>query len=201
MSRIRGAKNFYTADVETNTASTYEAGTPEKTERIISISIDTTQESETLYSDDEVEEDVDGVVEKTGKVQLNYLSNATKVKLLGGSIDANGVYFPPEDNAAKKHKAIGFEADTGAGKRMLVWYYDVVFNLPSFQAETAEGKPKTQTVELEFKSYKCKKLGKHFASLDENGTTANKVTADKWFTSVYSSIATTAATETEISNT
>lgn len=195
MARIRGAKNFYTADVTTNTEENYTAGTTKKTERIISISIDNKQDSETLYSDDEVEEDVYGVVETTGKVELNYLSNDTKADLLGGSIDANGVYFPPSDNAAKKHKAIGFECDTGAGKKRYVWYYDVVFSIPSFSAETAEGKPKTQTTELEFKAYKNKKIGKHYADLDENGEKANKITAKNWFTKVYDTVAETAETE------
>ena len=52
MARIRGANNFHLADVETNTEEEYKAKTPEKTERIISISIDTKEDSETLYSDD-----------------------------------------------------------------------------------------------------------------------------------------------------
>ena len=195
MARIRGANNFHTADLTENTEESYVAGTPEKTERIVSIEIDTSQDSETLYSDDEVEEDIFGVVETTGKIEVNYLSNETKVKLIGGEIDKNGVYFPPED-AEKKHKAMGFKAPTGNGKNRYVWYYDVVFSMPSFKAETAEGKPKTQTTELEFKAYKNKKLGKHYADLDENGESANKVTASKWFTKVYDSIATTAETET-----
>lgn len=195
MARIRGANSFYTADVEANTEETYTAKTPEKTERIVSISIDNKQDSESLYSDDEVEEDVYGVVETTGKVELNYLSNETKVKLLGGAIDANGVYFPPLEDAEKKHKAIGFKAPTGGGKNRYIWYYDVVFSIPSFSAETAEGKPKTQTTELEFKAYKNKKLGKHYADLDENGEKANKITAKNWFTKVYDTVAETAATE------
>ena len=195
MARIRGANNFHTADVESNTETEYTAGTPERTERIISIDIDNSQDSEPLYSDDEVEEDVYGVVETTGKIELNYLSNATKVKLIGGSIDANGVYFPPADDAEKKHKAMGFKAPTGGGKNRYIWYYDVVFSIPAFKAETAEGKPKTQTTELEFKAYKNKKIGKHYADLDENGEKANKITAKNWFTKVYDTVAETAATE------
>lgn len=107
MARIRGANSFHTANVETNTETEYSAGEPVKTERIIAIEIDNKVDSETLYSDDEVEEEVDGVPEITGKVELNYLSNETKVLMYGGEIDKNGVYFPPEEGADKKHRAMG----------------------------------------------------------------------------------------------
>lgn len=185
MARIRGANNFHLADVESNTEEEYKAGKPEKTERIIGINIDTKEDSETLYSDDEVEEDVYGTPEVTGKVELNYLSNETKVKIFGGFIDANGVYFPEEDGSPKVHKALGFRAPTGGGKTKNVWYYDAIFEKPSTKAETSEGKPKTSTIELNFKCYKNKKLGKHYCDLDTNTKTANTELAKKWFESVY----------------
>ena len=185
MARIRGANNFHLADVETNTEEEYKSGTPEKTERIISISIDTKEDAETLYSDDEIEEDVYGTPEVTGKVELNYLSNETKQKIYGGEIDANGVYFPPSDTTIKKHKALGFRAPTGGGKNKNVWYYDVIFEQPSIKAETAENKPKSTTIELSFKCYKNKKLGKHYCDLDTNTKTASDTLAKNWFKSVY----------------
>ena len=68
MARIRGANSFYTADVEANTEETYTAKTPEKTERIVSVSIDSKQDSESLYSDDEVEEeDIDALLIKVNQ--------------------------------------------------------------------------------------------------------------------------------------
>lgn len=185
MARIRGANSFHLADVETNTEEEYKAGTPEKTERIISISIDTKEDAETLYSDDEIEEDVYGTPEVTGKVELNYLSNETKVKIYGGEIDSNGVYFPPTDTTIKKHKALGFRAPTGGGKNKNIWYYDVIFEQNSVKAETAENKPKTSTVELSFKCYKNHKIGKHYCDLDTNTKTASTDLAKNWFKSVY----------------
>ena len=94
MARIKGAKNFHLAVVTNNTKEAYEVETPEKAERIISAEINTSAESEDVYSDDEVEETVYGTVEKTGKVVLNYLSPETKVLMFGGEIDKDGVYFP-----------------------------------------------------------------------------------------------------------
>lgn len=186
MARVRGANNFHLADVETNTEEEYMAGKPEKTERIIGIEIDTKEDSETLYSDDEVEEDVYGTPEVTGKVELNYLSNETKVKIYGGFIDSNGVYFPEEEGSPKIHKALGFKAPTGGGKAKYVWYYDVIFEKPAFKAETSENKPKTQTIELSFKCYKNKKIGKHYCDLDTNSKNANTEISNKWFETVYS---------------
>lgn len=189
MPRIRGANSFHLADVTENTEEEYKAETPYKAERLISIEIEPKKDSETLYSDDEVEEDVYGTAEVTGKVTFNYLTNETKVKLYGGSIDAKGVYFPPLEDAPVIHKAMGFRAPTGSGKNKYLWYYDVVFSEPKFKAESGENKPKTQTVEIDFKCYKNKKLGRHCCDLDENSQTADGDTASKWFKTVYTDIA------------
>ena len=190
MPRIRGANSFHLADVSENTEENYTVGKPYKAERLISIEIDTKKDSETLYSDDEVEEDVYGTIEMTGKVTLNYLTNETKVKILGGSIDTKGVYFPPIEGGEVLHKAMGFKAPTGGGKNKFIWYQDVVFSEPKFKAESAENKPKTQTVEVEFKCYKNKKIGRHYCDLDQNSENADSTVASQWFDSVYSEIAT-----------
>lgn len=190
MPRIRGANSFHLADVSENTEENYTVGKPYKAERLISIEIDTKKDSETLYSDDEVEEDVYGTIEMTGKVTFNYLTNETKVKLFGGSIDTKGVYFPPIEGGEVLHKAMGFKAPTGGGKNKFIWYQDVVFSEPKFKAESAENKPKTQTVEVEFKCYKNKKIGRHYCDLDQNSENADSTVASQWFDSVYSEIAT-----------
>lgn len=189
MARIRGANSFHIASITTNTTAEYTADKPKKCERIISIEIEEKEDSETLYSDDEVEEDVYGTPEVTGKVELNYLSNETKLDFFGGVIDNNGVYFPPDELADKKHNAILFKAPTGGGKYKYICYYDVIFEKPKFGAETAENKPKTKTVELSFKAYKNKKIGKHYCDLDTNTSSADDATAKAWFESVYSEIA------------
>lgn len=187
MARIKGVNSFYLADVTTNTESSYVAGTPVKTERIVSIDIDDKVDSDTVYSDDEVEEEIYGTIEKTGKVKLNYLSNETKVSLFGGTIDVDGVYFPPGD-FIPRHKAMGFKMPTSSGKSKYVWYYDVVFELPALKAETGENKPKVQDVELAFKCYKNKKLNTHLADLDTNSLNANATVAANWFNSVKASL-------------
>lgn len=196
MARIRGANNFHTAEVTENSKDNYTVGTLTKTERIINIELDVKEDSEVLYSDDEIEEYVYGTPERTGKVELNYLSNDTKVKLIGGVIDKNGVYFPPAEDAAKKHVALAFKAPTGGGKARLVVYYDVVFTEPQFKAETAESKPKSSTCELEFVCYKNKKIDKHYADLDTNGEESNSIIEGKWFTEVYDEIADAITVET-----
>lgn len=183
MARIKGAKNFHLAEVISNEIDSYEAGTPEKAERLISIEIETKSESEDVYSDDEVEETVYGTVERTGKVTLNYLTPETKLKMFGGEIDKDGVYFPPGE-VEVKHRALGFQMPTTGGKNKYAWYYDVVFEYPNEKAETSEGKPKIQSVEINFKCYKNKKLNTHVAELDMNGKTANKGKEKKWFMEV-----------------
>lgn len=183
MARIKGAKNFHLAEIVSNKIDSYEVGTPEKAERLISIEIETKSESEDVYSDDEVEETVYGTVERTGKVTLNYLTPETKLKMFGGEIDKDGVYFPPGE-VEVKHHALGFQMPTTGGKNKYAWYYDVVFEYPNEKAETAEGKPKIQNVEINFKCYKNKKLNTHVAELDMNGKTANKEKEKTWFTEV-----------------
>lgn len=185
MARIKGAKNFHLASVTKND-DTYTVDSPEKCERLISIEIDTKAESEDVYSDDEIEETIYGVIEKTGKVTLNYLTPETKVLMFGGEIDNDGIYFPPGE-VEIKHNALGFQMPTTGGKNKYVWYYDVVFEYPQEKAETAEGKPKLQQVEIPFKCYKNRELNTHVAELDMNGSTASSSKESTWFTTVPTS--------------
>lgn len=185
MARIKGAKNFHLADVTKND-DTYTAGTPEKCERLIGIDIETKVDSEDAYSDDEVEETVYGTIAKTGKVTLNYLTPETKVLMFGGEIDKDGVYFPPGE-VEVKHHAMGFQMPTTGGKNKYAWYYDVVFEYPNEKAETSEGKPKLQQIEIPFKCYKNNQLDTHVAELDMNGKTANAAKEKTWFTTVPTS--------------
>lgn len=191
MARIKGAKNFHLAEVTSNTEESYVAEKPEKCERLIGIEIETKTESEDAYSDDEVEETVYGTAQKTGKVTLNYLTPETKVLMFGGEIDKDGVYFPPGE-VEVKHRAMGFEMPTTGGKTKKAWYYDVVFEYPKEKAETSEGKPKLQQVEIDFKCYKNRQLDTHVAELDMNGKTPNEAKAKTWFTTVPTTKATTA---------
>ena len=183
MARIKGAKNFHLASVTKNEIEGYEVGKPAKAERLIGIEIETKAESEDVYSDDEVEETVYGTVEKTGKVTLNYLTPETKLLMFGGEIDKDGVYFPPGE-VEVKHHALGFQMPTTGGKNKYAWYYDVVFEYPNEKAETSEGKPKIQSVEINFKCYKNRELNTHIAELDMNGKTANVEKEKTWFTNV-----------------
>ena len=182
MARIKGAKNFHLAGVTANN-ETYTAETPKKCERLIAIEIETKAESEDAYSDDEVEETVYGTVERTGKVTLNYLTPETKLLMFGGEIDKDGVYFPPGE-VEVKHNALGFQMPTTGNKNKYAWYYDVVFEYPNEKAETAEGKPKLQQVEIPFKCYKNRELDTHVAELDMNGETANVAKEKTWFKQV-----------------
>lgn len=192
MARIKGAKNFHLASVTENTNEEYTVETPTKCERLVSIEIETKVDSEDVYSDDEVEETIYGTVEKTGKVSLNYLTPETKVLMFGGEIDKDGVYFPPADTQVIHH-AMGFQMPTTGSKNKYAWYYDVVFSYPSEKAETQEGKPKIQDVEIEFKCYKNRKLQTHVAELDMNGATASVAKEKTWFTTVPVEKATTVA--------
>lgn len=196
MPRIKGAKNFHLAPVTSNTENSYVAGEPQKRERLIGIEIETKCEGEDAYSDDEVEETVYGTVEKSGKVTLNYLTPETKLELFGGEIDKDGVYFPPGEFKVKHH-AMGWQMPTTGGKQKYAWYYDTVFEYPGEKAETAEGKPKLQQVEISFKCYKNRQLDTHVAELDMNGETANVEKEKTWFAKVPTTKA-TAPTEAEV---
>lgn len=194
MARIKGAKNFYIAEVTKND-TTYTAGTPEKIPGLISLEIDEKCDSEEVYSDDEIEEEIYGTVVKEGKITLSYLTPELKVKFFGGEIDKDGVYFAPGKKEVK-HLASGFEATTSGKGSKYVWYYDTVFSLEKSKYETSEGKPKPQEQEISFKCYKNKQLDTHVIELDMNGATANSVKAAKWFTAVPTSKATTVTTST-----
>lgn len=197
MPRIIDAKNFHTADVTSNSIESYVAGTPKLKPGLIAIEIETGAESEEVYSDGEVEDEIYGTVVKSGKITLAYMTGEDKVEFFGGEIDADGVYFPPGE-VQTVHKALGFQAPTKDKTKGMsnkyVWYYDVVFSYPKESAETKENKPKPQQVELDFKCYKNLKLNTHVAELDMNGEKANKVAEGKWFTEVPIKKATTAST-------
>lgn len=174
MARIKGVKNLCIAPVTSNTPELYTAGEVEKIPHLISLSVDTKNDSEDVYSDDIVEETVYGTVMKEGKVVIGYLTPELKAKLLGGEVDNKGVYYEV-DGTTPKHFALGFEATTTSGKSKYVWYYDVQFSLEtSDEYETAKDKPSIGEVELSFKCYLNKNLKTHVAELDGNGAKADE---------------------------
>ena len=182
--RIRGARNFHVADVTENTETNYVATEPKRSEKLVGISMDVSTESEEVYSDDETEETMYGASKVTGTVTVNYLTNESKKEFFGGEIDSEGVYYPPAI-PEEKHKAIGFEAPIDSlGNLKKVWLYDVLFEMPGEKAETQEGKPKPQTVEIKFSAYNRKNYNTYKADVDTCDEGVSEEVKNNWFEKV-----------------
>ncbi len=142
-----GLKDIYIAEVTENSTSNYTVGTPTKLARALSAKITDKFESETLTSDDSVEDVIEDYVNSEIEISINTLSNEDYAKLYD-TLYKNG-YLLKSSNDKAKEIALGFRSKRTDGTYDFVWYYCGKFNeRPDEEFETKGDKISTQTASL-----------------------------------------------------
>lgn len=187
-----GLKDIYVAEVLTNTESAYETDTPYKLARALSAKITDKYNTETLYSDDAVEEVIEQFAETDIEIGVNTLSNEDYSKLYNTLYD-NGFLVKSQEDQAKE-VALGYRVKRTDGTYDFVWNYAGKFTeRPEESLETQGEKINTQTATLKGVFYARQKadtinsVEKHLTSIKvnecellESNTEAKEVIKD-WF--------------------
>lgn len=154
-SRVVGLKDICVAEVTTNDATTYAAGTPTRLAKAITATIKETFEVEYLYSDDEVEDTTETFVKAEIELEVNRLTPGDYA-LLFDSLYKSGYLVKSESDRAKE-VALGFRAKQNNGKYEFVWYYCGKAEHPEESYETIKDKKTAQTQKITFTFYARKK--------------------------------------------
>lgn len=184
MSRPIGLKDIHIATIEsdTSTATTYK--TPEKLERAIKAKISPKSNSETLYSDDSVEEVLEEFESCDVEIELNQLSVESRAKLQGAKIDSNGVLIESKNDIAPEI-ALGFKAKKSNGKYRYIWLLKGKFSLTEDEYETKTDKPNAKTSTLKGTFYARESDEAWRFKVDQDGEGVNDTVITNWFKNVY----------------
>lgn len=145
-SRICGAKDVHIALVKKNSSNEYEADTPIKLARTLSIKVSDKFTQEKLYSDDLVEDIVESYEGSEIEIGVNTLA-PQDYAILFENLYKNGFLLKAAGDGAREI-AIGWRAKKRNGKYEFVWYYCGKLERPEQVYETKEDKIKTQTATL-----------------------------------------------------
>lgn len=142
-----GLKDIYIAPVITNTASAYEVGEPVPFSRALSAKITYKYNSETLRSDDGVEDITENLESIDVELGVHTLTNKQYTLLYDCSY-VNGYLLRSAEDKAKE-VAIGFRTKRTDNTYDFYWYYVGKFTeRPDESYETEAEKPKTQTATI-----------------------------------------------------
>lgn len=183
MSRIIGLKDLYIAtlktDVATGTpATTYD--TPIKLERAISAKITPKINTESVYSDDCLEETLSSFDSIDVEIGVNQLSIESRA-LLQGITQHNGEIAEGSEDIAP-YLALGFKSLKSNGKYMYVWLLKGKFELAEDEYDTKADKISSKTPSLKGTFGPRLSDNKYRIIADEEKAQAARITA--WFTAV-----------------
>lgn len=186
-----GLDNLVIADIieDANGEETY--GTPEKLAKAIQANISVELLEAILYADDAASEVVKKF--KQGGLSLNVddLGKAMASRLLGATVDTNGVLISTAEDVAKP-VAVGFRALKANGKYRYFWLYRVVFGIPANNTQTKGDSITFNTPTIEgtiMARNRADSNGKHpwktEVTVGEGTITETSSVIANWFTSVY----------------
>ena len=142
--RRMGLKDVYVALVTSDTTTEYVTDTPVLLARALSAKITEKKTTDTLYSDDTIEDFVESLDSIDVEIDLADL-DPQQESLLRGSTFANG-FLVDNENDLSNTVAIGWRARRTDGKYEFVWLYCGRFNQDSENDyETRGDKIKTQS--------------------------------------------------------
>ncbi|OOM75500.1 major tail protein [Clostridium sp. BL-8] len=183
MPRIKGLKDISFAKLLTDVAgkeATYD--TVKKYERSVTAKITPKSESETEYSDDNVEEVVNQFSQIDVEIELNMISTQTRAFLQGSKV-VNGILIESKDDVAP-YVAMIFKAKKSNGKYRYVCLYKGKFELSEDNYETEADKIKTQTASLKATFMAREFDGNYRLMADEDTEDIVAADLEKWFTAV-----------------
>lgn len=183
MSRTIGLRDISFAELLTDKRgkeATY--GPVKKYERSVSAKLTPKTNSDTSYSDDEVEDIVTTFSQVDVEIELNQLSVATRAFLQGSKV-VNGVLIENKDDQAP-YVYMVFKSKKANGKFRYVCLYKGKFELVADEHQTQEDKVKQGTAKLKG-TFVCREFDGNYRLIsdsDDDGVV--EADLEKWFTTV-----------------
>jgi phi13 family phage major tail protein len=181
MGRVVGLRDIYFAKqlTDTDAGATYSA--PVEIARAINAKISPKTSSEKWYSNDSVEEVIEGFDSIDVEVEVNDLTLASRA-LLQGLTTSNGELVETNNDIAPVG-ALLFRSKTSTGKYRYVVLYKGKFSLTEDEYASQADKVESKTPKLKGTFY-AREDGKWRFILDENETGASTTKIGAWFTAV-----------------
>ena len=199
-SRDCGLKDIYAAEVTQDDEKGYTTSAPRKIARAIKAKISDKWSSETIYSDDSVEDTTTTYEGTEVEIEVNALAPQDKAFILGHKYENGYLIKSANDNPPKL--ALGYRVRKVNGKYDFVWLYAGGFKEGlDEEHDTKEAKTVTKTKTLKGKFYQRQKDGEYHISVDESnlagGDTEAKAAIENWFSKVQEKGAGAAAASIE----
>lgn len=151
MSRVRGFRDVYIAEVLKNTETEYVCNNPIKLFKAISGKINVKRNSEKTYADDAVDEIIDSFEAVEVELEGDALTMEKIALLRSAKLDKGVLTESIEDET--KEIALGFRVKTKGGKYNFHWYYCGKFDgedSDEFETQADKPAPKTKTLKGTF---------------------------------------------------
>lgn len=182
MPRQIGLRDIHIATVtsDDSTATVYE--TPVKLERAISAKLSPKVNSDTVYSEDSIEDIITNFDSVDVEIELNQLSLTSRATLQGAKV-IKGVLIENKDDIAPII-ALGFKSKKSNKKYRYVWLLKGKFELVVDEYDTEAEKPKAQSTKLKGTFYPREFDGNYRFIADEDAEGIDATIISGWFTSV-----------------
>ena len=182
MARQIGLRDIHIALLtkDDDTGVTYEV--PAKLERAISAKLSPKANSESIYSDDTVEDIITAFEGVDVEIEINQLSLESRAKLQGSKV-VKGVLIESKDDMPPT-LALGFKSKKNNGKYRYVWLLKGKFELASDEYDTEAEKPQPKSAKLKGTFFARANDGNYRFIADEDATGIDQTIITAWFTAV-----------------
>jgi len=182
MPRQIGLRDIHIATLtsDDSTATVYE--TPVKLERAISAKLSPKVNSDTVYSEDSIEDIITNFDSVDVEIELNQLSLTSRATLQGAKV-IKGVLIENKDDIAPTI-ALGFKSKKSNKKYRYVWLLKGKFELVVDEYDTEAEKPKAQSAKLKGTFYPREFDGNYRFIADEDIVGIDATIISAWFTAV-----------------
>ncbi|MGE5417429.1 MAG: major tail protein [Acidobacteriota bacterium] len=182
MARQIGLKDIHVAILTTDndTGATYAA--PTKLERAISAKLTPKLTSESIYSDDTVEDVISAFEGVDVEIEINQLSLASRATLQGAKV-VKGVLVESKDDITPT-LALGFKSKKNNGKYRFVWLLKGKFELAEDEYDTEAEKPAPKSAKLKGTFFARDFDGNFRFIADEDEVGIDPAIVSSWFTAV-----------------
>lgn len=182
-----GLDKLYYADITEDESGDETYGTPVQLAKAISADLSVELNEAILYADDGESEIVKEFKGGTLSLGVDDIGNEVASKLVGATIDKNGVLISGGEDAAKP-VAVGFRAKMSSGKYRYYWLYRVLFGIPATNLATKGDSITFSTPTIEgtiSRRNKVDGVNKHPWKAEVTESKTNATVISKWYESVY----------------
>lgn len=182
-----GLDKLYYADITEDESGDETYGAPVQLAKAISADLSVELNEAILYADDGESEIVKEFKGGTLSLGVDDIGNEVASKLVGATIDKNGVLISGGEDAAKP-VAVGFRAKMSSGKYRYYWLYRVLFGIPATNLATKGDSITFSTPTIEGTISRRNKVdgaNKHPWKAEVTESKTNATVISKWYESVY----------------